>query len=113
MEETCKNLTDLVNKHSSKIDLFASLGCSSSSEPIGVENQDNRNSNQESNIAKPISGSSSSSSAISSSNSENCSKQLSQDDIAIKNMIVTNLVSFSYEIAHTVKRIVCAMGTEN
>jgi hypothetical protein len=119
LEETCKNLTDLVNKYSSKIDLFVSIGgaCSSheQQQAANTENQLNRNSNQEmtSNSNKPMSTSSSSSSAISSTHSDSFSKQLSQDDLMIKNMIVTNLVSYSYEIAHTVKRIVCAMGADN
>ncbi|CAF0953229.1 unnamed protein product [Brachionus calyciflorus] len=35
------------------------------------------------------------------------------DDQNLKNLIVSDLVSFSYEIAHTVKRIVCIMGADN
>lgn len=35
------------------------------------------------------------------------------DEINIKNSIISDLVSFSYEIAHTVKKIVCIMGADN
>lgn len=35
------------------------------------------------------------------------------DEISLKNLIISDLVSFSYEIAHTVKKIVCIMGTDN
>ena len=52
-------------------------------------------------------------SAAQSPSSSNSTAQMSQDDLAVKNMIITNLVSYSYEIAHTVKRIVCAMGADN
>jgi hypothetical protein len=34
------------------------------------------------------------------------------DTMVIKTMIVSNLVTCSYEIAHTVKRIVCIMDAE-
>ena len=38
--------------------------------------------------------------------------QLSEK-LSVKNMIVSNMVTYSYEIAQTVKRIVCIMGADN
>lgn len=35
------------------------------------------------------------------------------DEISLKNLLISDLVSFSYEIAHTVKKIVCIMGADN
>ena len=103
-----------MGEYSAKIDLFVSNG--------GRENdgENTIDSSSSSSKQQQISTSSSSSSAISSSNSDQFKhqqqqqqqQQLSADDIAIKNMIITNLVSYSYEIAHTVKRIVCAMGAD-
>lgn len=99
-----------MSEYNSKIDLFMNLGGSSDGETTGATTQTE---------SKQISASSSSSSAISSTSDQagaagaNPHTQLSQDDVAIKNMIITNLVSYSYEIAHTVKRIVCVMGADN
>lgn len=47
---------------------------------------------------------------LNSSASDASTVKSSAEDIQLKNVIVSNLVSYSYEIAHTVKRIVCIMG---
>lgn len=66
-----------------------------------------------------LSNSSSSSSAISSGSElpNNLQQHMKQHGVQespmLKNMIVSNLVTYSYEIAFTVKRIVCIMGADS
>lgn len=106
LDETCKNLVELVNNYQTKIASSLSNDTSKNDGPTSP--------------SKPkisLSTSSSSSSAISSgSTSDNhlhLTSQQFQDNILLKNMIISNLVNYSYEIAHTVKRIVCIMGADN
>jgi hypothetical protein len=96
LNETCKNLVDLVNSYHTKI------------------SQTNLELTTSAAIKSPnkisLSTSSSSSSALS---NDLATSQQMQDNILLKNMIISNLVNYSYEIAHTVKRIVCIMGADN
>jgi hypothetical protein len=105
LDETCKNLVELVNNYQAKI----------SSSLANDTKNDGPTSPSKPKIS--LSTSSSSSSAISSgSTSDNhlhLTSQQFQDNILLKNMIISNLVNYSYEIAHTVKRIVCIMGADN
>jgi hypothetical protein len=43
-------------------------------------------------------------------NAVNNSRDENENSQRVKNSLMTSLVSYSYEIAHTVKRIVCIMG---
>lgn len=104
---------NLVQKYTSEIDAFS---CNE------YEDEDNNSRDQISSKgqAKPIlSASSSSSSAISSGSElpshmqQHMKEEGQQESPILKNMIVSNLVTYSYEIAFTVKRIVCIMGAEN
>ena len=89
LENTSNQMINLTTKFKAKIDLFS--------------NQKMYSPDSES--KQILSTSSSASSALSDSN------QI--DDLTLKNAIVSDLVSYSYEIAHTVKRIVCIMGADN
>jgi hypothetical protein len=93
LDETCRTLADLIEKNSAQIDMFV----------VG-----------ESVAVKTLSVSSSASSALSSSTPPVVSgdDEALNDTMVIKTMIVSNLVTCSYEIAHTVKRIVCIMDAE-
>lgn len=103
---------NLVQKYNSEIDTFS---CNE------YEDEDNTNRDLSSKgQTKPIlSASSSSSSAISSGSElpshmqQHMKQEGQQESPILKNMIVSNLVTYSYEIAFTVKRIVCIMGAEN
>ena len=109
--ENSKSLIDLINKYQSQIDSFSN------------ENALNYTITNNDETLKPMSSaimstSSSSSSALSSGSSSEVPNNTSnnpstQDTQMLKNMIVSNLVTFSYEIAYTVKRIVCIMGADN
>jgi len=104
--ENSRNLTNLIVKYSLEIDSFSI---------VDYEGDDLQKSNTQ---KTALSASSSSSSAISSGselpvNMQQHMKQHSQESPMLKNMIVSNLVTYSYEIAYTVKRIVCIMGAES
>ena len=96
LEETCRNLVDLIYANYNQIEHFINEAC---------EQMEKRLERQENKPGNPtMSGSSSASSALSSN-----SEPINQDNLVLKTMIVSNLVTYSYEIAHTVKRIVCIM----
>lgn len=104
--ENSRNLTNLIVKYNAEIDTFSTLE---------YDGEDIQKSNAQ---KSALSASSSSSSAISSSSElpvhiQQHMKQHSQESPMLKNMIVSNLVTYSYEIAYTVKRIVCIMGAES
>lgn len=120
LKETCKNLTDLVGKYQLQIESFhnETNGNDGSAMPSEETNKTT--------MITKMSNSSSSSSAISAGsisdhnllNQQQQSStiqqiQSNQDLGLLKNVIVSNLVTYSYDIAFTVKRIVCIMGAES
>jgi len=113
--ENSHNLMNLVMKYNFEIDSFSSLDYE---EEFTALKANPVNPDVVPSVKTALSNSSSSSSAIS-SGSEMPSyinqqlKNNNQESPILKNMIVSNLVSYSYEIAYTVKRIVCIMGAES
>jgi hypothetical protein len=128
LNETCKKLMSVLKKYDSQIEKFSQNKSDIKSE---LDNEDLIKSN--------ISNSSSSSSAISSSSMTEAqqnfieakkvfeqqtasgnldtdqhqsfdNESLNSNANEIKNTIISSLVTHSYEIAFTVKRIVCIMG---
>ncbi len=95
LDDNCKKLIELINKCHLKLEQFAQL-----SKEIASK------SSAENNAAS----SSSSPPSPTTSLNELAVQRFSAEDIQLKNVIVSNLVSYSYDIAHTVKRIVCIMG---
>ncbi len=100
LEDTCRSLVELIYKNYSQIEHIIS----DTYELSEKKSEQQENGNQHKATGQTLSGSSSISSALSSG-----SDAITQDSLVLKNMIVSNLVSYSYEIAHTVKRIVCIM----
>ena len=110
MIETSHNLIDLIKQYQSQIESFS----------LEYETGQKDSKNYDKSTTAPLatmSNSSSSSSALSCGSGpdiQNAANQISnQDNPMLKNMIVSNLVTYSYEIAYTVKRIVCIMGADN
>ena len=99
--ETSRNLIELIKQYQSQIESFAEY---SNCNELKLKN-DEKQTNQVN-----LSNSSSSSSALSCGSGPEVN---TQDNPMLKNMIVSNLVTYSYEIAYTVKRIVCIMGADN
>lgn len=99
LEDTCRNLVELIYKNYTQIEHFINDTCE-----LNEKKHEQENGNHAKMTGPTLSGSSSISSALSSS-----SDPMNQDNLVLKTMIVSNLVSYSYEIAHTVKRIVCIM----
>jgi hypothetical protein len=113
----------LINEYSPRMDLFIS---SSANTITSDSSYDELFKNQITTAAlnKLSNSSSSSSAASSSSTSENVAnanlllgviqdeKNQIGDSSMLRNMIVSSLVTYSYEIAYTVKRIVCIMGAD-
>lgn len=123
LDETCKNLVELVNSYHLKISTSMV-----SNESTTVPDPASPSKEPTSKTKVSMSTSSSSSSALSNGSSapainssefqhnqhlQHISSQQLQDNLLLKNMIISNLVNYSYEIAHTVKRIVCIMGADN
>ncbi len=111
--ENSHNLMNLVLKYNLEIDSFSSLDYE---EEFSATKYNPGNS--DATVKTVLSNSSSSSSAISSGSEmpslmQHHLKNNNQESPILKNMIVSNLVTYSYEIAYTVKRIVCIMGAEN
>jgi hypothetical protein len=100
LEDTCRSLVELIYKNYSQIEHIIS----DTYELSEKKSEQQENGNNHKATGQTLSGSSSISSALSSG-----SDAITQDSLVLKNMIVSNLVSYSYEIAHTVKRIVCIM----
>ncbi len=92
LDENCKKLIDLISKCHVKLEQFAQL----SKELASSKN------NEDGSPSDPVSPTT--------SLNELAAQRFSPEDIQLKNVIVSNLVSYSYDIAHTVKRIVCIMG---
>ena len=116
--ENSRALMQLVTKYNFEIDSFSSIDCACDD---GLNSHKAPNSDEvlKLNNSNPtaLSASSSSSSAISSgselpNNLQQQIKHQNQESPILKNMIVSNLVTYSYEIAYTVKRIVCIMGAD-
>ena len=114
LEDTCTNLVELIYKNYAQIEHFIHADTESDKKQemtggkkttITTNSAANNNGTQQ----QTMSGSSSSSSAISSGS---MGSDHNQDSLVLKTMIVSNLVTYSYEIAHTVKRIVCIMDAD-
>ena len=111
LDDTCRNMIELITRNYTQLESLAIGNSLNNDEENGEKPVKTNSANGTGNT---LSASSSSSSAISSgSDPLNQLNQQGQDSLVLKNMIVSNLVSYSYEIAHTVKRIVCIMGADN
>ena len=111
LDDTCRNMIELITRNYTQLESLAIGNSLNNDEENGEKPAKTNSANGTGNT---LSASSSSSSAISSgSDPLNQLNQQGQDSLVLKNMIVSNLVSYSYEIAHTVKRIVCIMGADN
>ncbi len=108
--DTSRNLIDLIKQYQAQIESFS------------IENDQSIESTKLIGHIKTaplatLSASSSSSSALSCGSGNdlqqtNLNTQQQTESPMLKNMIVSNLVTYSYEIAYTVKRIVCIMGAD-
>jgi hypothetical protein len=108
--DTSRNLIDLIKQYQAQIESFS------------VENDQPIESTKLIGHIKTaplatLSASSSSSSALSCGSGNdlqqtNLNTPQQTESPMLKNMIVSNLVTYSYEIAYTVKRIVCIMGAD-
>lgn len=113
LDDTCRNMIELITRNYTQLESLA-IGNSLNNDEENGEKP--AKTNAANGTGNTLSASSSSSSAISSGSASDPLNQLNQqgqDSLVLKNMIVSNLVSYSYEIAHTVKRIVCIMGADN
>ena len=99
--ETSRNLIDLIKQYQAQIESFAEYN----NDALKAIRQDVKQ-----NQIVTLSNSSSSSLALSCGSGPDAQQQ---DSPMLKNMIVSDLVTYSYEIAYTVKRIVCIMGADN
>ena len=107
LDENCKKLIELINKCHVKLEHFAHL----SKENNGNTGAGGGGGDKADTLTRSSSNPSSPTSSILLQNSSSMElAKYSAEDLQLKNVIVSNLVSYSYEIAHTVKRIVCIMG---
>ncbi len=108
--ENSQSLMQLIHKYNSEIDAFSANEYEDEAEAGGnLKGQSTK---------LVLSNSSSSSSAISSGSElpshlqQHMKQENNQESPILRNMLVSNLVTYSYEIAFTVKRLVCIMGAE-
>jgi hypothetical protein len=92
--ETCKKLLELIDKYNSQL---LSLN----------DNQTNKHK------SSGLSNSSSTSSALSSSSSSNGDGSLTNNETFIRNQVSSNIITYCYDIAFTVKKIVCIIGADS
>ncbi len=97
LSETGRKLYDLIDKYNSQL-------CSSS---LNDQNEkiNKKNSGQ-------LSNSSSTSSAMSSI-SGGTTNDAANSDVYIRNKVASNIITYCYDIAYTVKKIVCVIGAGN
>jgi hypothetical protein len=91
--ETCKKLLELIDKYNSQL----------------LSLNDNQTNKQKS---SGLSNSSSTSSALSSSSS-NGDGSLTNTETFIRNQVSSNIITYCYDIAFTVKKIVCIIGADS
>ena len=118
LKETCKNLTDLVGKYQLQIESFhnetnGSDGSATHSEEANKATAITKMSNSSSSSSAISAGSISDHNLLNQQQTTIQQIQSNQDLGLLKNVIVSNLVTYSYDIAFTVKRIVCIMGAES
>jgi hypothetical protein len=97
LDDNCKKLIDLINKCHVKLEQFAHMNKDGAVVTGAAASGDGRAS------PRPLSPNTT-------EVAPHSPHKFSSEDVQLKNVIVSNLVSYSYDIAHTVKRIVCIMG---